>query len=64
MSIGKVKDFKFDKSFGYTGSTGKVVEKATGEKYPSKAAMAKHEKGETAREQKAEAYKCGGKIKK
>mgnify|MGYP000264091104 CR=1 FL=1 len=32
----------------------KIVEKATGEKYSSKAAMAKHEKGETKSMQKKE----------
>lgn len=32
----------------------KIVEKATGEKYASKAAMAKHEKGETKATQKKE----------
>lgn len=34
--------------------TKKVTEKATGEKYASKAAMAKHEKGETKSMQKKE----------
>lgn len=35
----------------------KIVEKATGEKYASKAAMAKHEKGESKATQKKEAMK-------
>jgi hypothetical protein len=39
---------------------GKVVEKATGEKYASKKAMMKHEKSESPREQRQEMMK--GKI--
>lgn len=39
----------------------KVTEKATGEKYTSKMAMAKHEKGETKSMQKKEAIKGAAK---
>lgn len=42
----------------------KVIEKATGEKYASKAAMAKHEKGESKMTQKKEAAKGKKIIKK
>ena len=38
-------------------ATKKIVEKKTGEKYTSKIAMAKHEKGETKSMQKKEAVK-------
>lgn len=41
-------------------ATKKIVEKKTGEKYTSKAAMAKHEK----KEPKAEQMKEYGKVKK
>lgn len=37
---------------------GGVVEKATGERYASKAAMRKHEKGESKMEQKREMKAC------
>ena len=60
-----VKDFEFPSHAGYSGSAGqtmvkgyarggKVVEKATGEVYPSRKAMAKHEMMETPRMQKEE----------
>jgi hypothetical protein len=41
----------------------KVIEKATGEKYASKAAMAKHEKKESKSMQKKEAKKGKSAIK-
>ena len=54
MGCTYVKEFKFG---------GGVTEKATGEKYSSKSAMAKHEKGETKSEQKREVLKAkGGKV--
>jgi hypothetical protein len=42
----------------------KVIEKATGEKYASKSAMAKHEKGESKATQKKESVKGKSIIKK
>lgn len=51
---------------GVAKAKGGLVEKATGEKYPSKAAMQKHEKGETKMEQKREMKgcpKCGKPMK-
>ena len=53
MGCTYVKEFKFG---------GGVTEKATGEKYSSKSAMVKHEKGETKSEQKREVLKKGGKV--
>ncbi len=41
----------------------KIVEKATGEKYTSKAAMVKHEKKETKAMQKKEAMKGKSPVK-
>jgi hypothetical protein len=52
MTIGKVKDFNFS-SKGYAKG-GKVVEKATGESYPSRKAMMKQESMETPRMQRKE----------
>ena len=61
MACKYVKDFSFDSNQGYTGSAGKgyarggkVLEKATGETYPSRKAMVKHEKTETPRMQREE----------
>lgn len=65
MSVGKVKDFDFSssgKTVGYCGGGmakgyakgGKVMEKATGETYPSRRAMEKHESMETPRMQRKE----------
>lgn len=42
----------------------KITEKATGEKYASKAAMAKHEKKESKTTQMKEAKKSPAKMKK
>ena len=39
-----------------------IKEKKTGEVYKSKAAMMKHEKGETKAQQKREGYMKGGKV--
>jgi hypothetical protein len=39
-----------------------IKEKKTGEVYKSKAAMRKHEKGETKAQQKAEGYMSGGAV--
>ena len=52
MTIGKVKDFNFS-SKGYAKG-GKVMEKATGESYPSRKAMVKQESMETPRMQRKE----------
>ncbi len=41
----------------------KIVEKATGEKYASKAAMAKHEKKESKSTQKKEVMKAKSPVK-
>lgn len=65
MTVGKVKDFNFSsagKTVGYCGGGmakgyakgGKVMEKATGESYPSRRAMEKHESMETPRMQRKE----------
>jgi hypothetical protein len=65
MTVGKVKDFNFSsggmtKGLAMGGSSncyakgGKVVEKATGESYPSRRAMEKHESMETPRMQRKE----------
>tara|TARA_R110002126_G_scaffold217145_2_gene363064 strand:- start:45 stop:473 length:429 start_codon:yes stop_codon:yes gene_type:complete len=56
MTVGKVKDFNFS-SGGMTkgyAKGGKVMEKATGESYPSRKAMVKHESMETPRMQRKE----------
>lgn len=45
-------------------ATKKIVEKKTGEKYASKAAMAKHEKGESKATQKKEIKKGSPMLKK
>jgi len=65
MTVGKVKDFNFSssgKTVGYCGGGmakgyakgGKVMEKSTGESYPSRRAMEKHESMETPRMQRKE----------
>lgn len=66
MTVGKVKDFNFSsagKAVGYCeggmakkgyAKGGKVMEKATGESYPSRRAMEKHESMETPRMQRKE----------
>ena len=65
MTVGKVKDFNFSsggmaKGYAMGGSAncyakgGKVMEKATGESYPSRKAMEKHESMETPRMQRKE----------
>jgi hypothetical protein len=65
MTVGKVKDFDFKsgkmtKGLAMGGSAncyakgGKVMEKATGESYPSRRAMEKHESMETPRMQRKE----------
>lgn len=65
MTVGKVKDFNFSsggmtKGFAMGGSSncyakgGKVMEKSTGESYPSRRAMEKHESMETPRMQRKE----------
>lgn len=68
MTVGKVKDFDFSsagKTVGYChgGKTkgyakgGAIVEKATGERYPSRKVMTKHESMETPRMQRDEIVK-------
>ena len=65
MTVGKVKDFNFSaggmaKGYSMGGSKncyakgGKVMEKSTGESYPSRKAMMKHESMETPRMQRKE----------
>ncbi|MFM7012384.1 MAG: DUF6496 domain-containing protein [Betaproteobacteria bacterium] len=65
MTVGKVNDFNFSsagKTVGYCGGGmakgyakgGKVMEKSTGETYPSRRAMEKHESMETPRMQRKE----------
>jgi hypothetical protein len=65
MTVGKVKDFNFSsggmaKGYAMGGSAncyakgGKVMEKSTGESYPSRRAMEKHESMETPRMQRKE----------
>ena len=56
MTVGKVKDFNFSSggmAKGYAKG-GKVMEKATGESYPSRKAMMKQESMETPRMQRKE----------
>ena len=66
MTVGKVKDFNFSSSGKTVGlcsggaakpaykKGGAVTEKATGERYPSREAMVRHEATETPRMQKEE----------
>ena len=54
-----------EKSMHNMKKGGKIVEKGTGEKYASKAAMMRHEKKESKAEEMAEhGLKKGGKVKK
>jgi hypothetical protein len=56
MTVGKVKDFDFKSGKMTKGFAkgGKVMEKTTGESYPSRRAMEKHESMETPRMQRKE----------
>lgn len=53
MTVGKVKDFSFGSKPAYARG-GAVLEKATGERYPSREAMVRHEAKETPRMQREE----------